>query len=763
MSLRPHAVSLSALVHDVVPIEGGYAVLTASAIEIVDPDLRPVETIAGAASQTDLRVLADGRFVAFSDVSKLRVARRGGALAEVPELERVHTVAATRDGFIAVAHGKVWLDRGGDGRWLEVPHAGTGSCAWGDRVAVTGPGGISVIDGDGNVTAIDVLGRGAAAAFGDLLAIPLGRGVRIYRGDGTELAHAFVAADAKLARLGDLVIASDDEGVSALSLDTPDESFATFDELRAAATRRGWFTRAELRGVLPDASPEDIAQHVDILAGQLNAAMIERAATPRWHVAIPSAQAPQVIGERVVVGSYAIGKAWIIDAAGAAIELALPGKLWEARGFDGGIALLVGEHADVLWWRPGADLARLGHDVAPRLLRDVPAGLAVLEANHVYLWRTDVQGPEYSPVATSIPLEVPIVAAGRVVRALAPKRFVVLAQTSERKIVALAPDAPWRAAIGRDDALAVVQRLVARDVEGELPPIPTEESDDARAKLALLPPMQTATLHARALFAPTTLDKHARDVAMWAREPFYAELGAALGLSGRTVAAAVRGRKYPLVPPREVAGYDYLGTFTTSGALVVADPAYVGSKRAPGAFSLAVRVKGLEGLWHVFVRNGDGAESDRTAELVAIHSDGFDTYATEVLGTIGVDSGCAGIYDKACPKRDRDMLVEEGVQGGLGALAWSGMGDGVYPVYAGKIRGIVVKLRIGFLDGTDIDRTFAVPRSGRVYSPKTRFALGETIEHPKFGSGTVTAVGDGGKIDVTFSDGQKRTLVHAKA
>jgi len=67
-------------------------------------------------------------------------------------------------------------------------------------------------------------------------------------------------------------------------------------------------------------------------------------------------------------------------------------------------------------------------------------------------------------------------------------------------------------------------------------------------------------------------------------------------------------------------GYDYLGTFTTSGALVVADPAYVGSKRAPGAFSLAVRVKGLEGLWYVFARNGEGDLSDRTGELVAIHT-----------------------------------------------------------------------------------------------------------------------------------------------
>ena len=117
------------------------------------------------------------------------------------------------------------------------------------------------------------------------------------------------------------------------------------------------------------------------------------------------------------------------------------------------------------------------------------------------------------------------------------------------------------------------------------------------------------------------------------------------------------------------------------------------------------------------------------------------------------------MFDKACPKRDRDAPIEEGVQVGLGALAYSGRGAGSYPVYAGKIRGIIVKLRIGFLDGTTTDRTFATPRAGRQYSPKVHFSLGEVIEHPKFGSGTITAVNGDGKIDVAFTDG-KRTLVH---
>jgi hypothetical protein len=51
-------------------------------------------------------------------------------------------------------------------------------------------------------------------------------------------------------------------------------------------------------------------------------------------------------------------------------------------------------------------------------------------------------------------------------------------------------------------------------------------------------------------------------------------------------------------------------------------------------------------------------------------------------------------------------------------------------------------------------------RTARTYSAKATFAVGELIEHPKFGRGNVVAV-SGQKIDVEFADG-KLTLVHAK-
>jgi hypothetical protein len=53
------------------------------------------------------------------------------------------------------------------------------------------------------------------------------------------------------------------------------------------------------------------------------------------------------------------------------------------------------------------------------------------------------------------------------------------------------------------------------------------------------------------------------------------------------------------------------------------------------------------------------------------------------------------------------------------------------------------------------------PRTGRAYSPKQRFAAGEAIAHPTFGTGTVTDVRSDGKISVAFADGA-RLLVHAR-
>jgi hypothetical protein len=52
--------------------------------------------------------------------------------------------------------------------------------------------------------------------------------------------------------------------------------------------------------------------------------------------------------------------------------------------------------------------------------------------------------------------------------------------------------------------------------------------------------------------------------------------------------------------------------------------------------------------------------------------------------------------------------------------------------------------------------------TSRPYSPKTVFALDQVIQHPIFGTGYVSAVRDGGKIEVVFRTDIK-VLVHSKS
>ena len=48
------------------------------------------------------------------------------------------------------------------------------------------------------------------------------------------------------------------------------------------------------------------------------------------------------------------------------------------------------------------------------------------------------------------------------------------------------------------------------------------------------------------------------------------------------------------------------------------------------------------------------------------------------------------------------------------------------------------------------------------YSPKRTFAVDEVVDHPIFGRGFVSALRDGGKMEVTFRSDVK-LLVHARS
>ena len=53
-------------------------------------------------------------------------------------------------------------------------------------------------------------------------------------------------------------------------------------------------------------------------------------------------------------------------------------------------------------------------------------------------------------------------------------------------------------------------------------------------------------------------------------------------------------------------------------------------------------------------------------------------------------------------------------------------------------------------------------RTGAPYDRTRTYRRGQTMSHPRFGEGEVTAVIDSGKIDVLFADRMRR-LVHANA
>jgi hypothetical protein len=319
-----------------------------------------------------------------------------------------------------------------------------------------------------------------------------------------------------------------------------------------------------------------------------------------------------------------------------------------------------------------------------------------------------------------------------------------------------------------EEARQIIDALLARRFDGPIPELSTGPTIfEWQDHLAALPLQALLNLCGRALFAPTSLDERARKHARFALEPFFTELGDALGVSARVLHAAVRARRFPLEPPRPIAGYEYLGSFLSEGKLDVADPCHLRktSRMPPGVFSLSHPVEGLPGAWHVFVCNGSGDGANRTAELAVIHERGFETPATEPITSIGVDAGVAGVFDRACPSIDMEEdLAIEGLVHGLGAYARSGYGDGVYPVFAGRgagrSQGPVSKLRLSFLSERPQHDATMPARASKRYAPSVTFAVGDSIEHPKFGTGSVLRVA-GNKIDVEFS-GELRTLIHGK-
>lgn len=221
----------------------------------------------------------------------------------------------------------------------------------------------------------------------------------------------------------------------------------------------------------------------------------------------------------------------------------------------------------------------------------------------------------------------------------------------------------------------------------------------------------------------------------------------------------MQARQFPLKAPKELPGFEYVGAFSTGGTLVVSDPCHLGKKSPAGPFSLSHRVEVRAGTWHAWLRPGSGEFADRTAELLVTHADGLGVAANVPAGQVGVDAGFVGVFDARCPKPEGHY--DEGVFRGKAAMASSGLGDGFYPVFTGSAHGHVVKVRAWFLGPGAAELDASVAKAGsRRYSPRERFEVGETLEHPTFGVGTVARERDG-KMEVLFGE-TLRVLVHRR-
>ncbi|MEO8705980.1 MAG: hypothetical protein ABI867_38480 [Kofleriaceae bacterium] len=694
--MRPHAVELSSPVLDIT-FAGSLAALLPGRIEFLDDDLAPGESVSLGESvpPQHLTALDDGRLIAHQKgTGALFLGRRGSSFEPVAigEERLAHGFVPTPAGFVAWTAKTVVVDLGGERITFEHPTPTHGGTRWGDRVVLATPAGLYVIGADGSQQkAVERPVTGRPAGFGTWLAVPDATGIAILDEELNELER--LPATKSLRAWGDGVLRVDDHAL------------AYWD-----ASGRAWSF--------------DAARSLRVF----------------------------VAGDHLVIGSGAAAKAWIFDRGGLQAEVALAGVLAGAAAFADGLALIDDRSHAATWWRPGA-LEELPHDFTPTKVVTIPSGLASVDANVVYVWRTDRDGPEVAAAPDNAPaLGTPIVAAGAVVTIAEHGRFASRGKRPDGSEVRIPNTAAWRPAITREAARPVLDQLLQRRLDGELPPdvSPTRTLDE------------TVPLHARAMFQSTSLDEAQLSAAAHSRTVFFAELGAAFDVSGRVMLAAARSRKFPLEPPRAITGYEYLGSFATNGDVVVCDPSNVGQRNSSrSSVSVVLRVAGKDGLWHVFAKPAEGLHTGRTAELVVVHSDGFAVAASEQIGSIGVDAGHVGVFDKACPKPQPPY--DEGGFLGQGAIAVSGIGDGVYPVFAGSLERKVVKVRVRFLgdSATDLDSTVATVGVSRRYSASERFAIGDSIEHPKFGQGTVVKINLDGKIDVMFGS-ERRVLVHAR-
>lgn len=173
----------------------------------------------------------------------------------------------------------------------------------------------------------------------------------------------------------------------------------------------------------------------------------------------------------------------------------------------------------------------------------------------------------------------------------------------------------------------------------------------------------------------------------------------------------------------------HLGSFETSGKLIVTDPCY---ERVSETDMLQSVVPVKPGKWFARIQTSDeGNWGSRVAELTANHHENVLSPYWEWYGSCGVDSGQLGFFDydkypigvngytaeyddvnnwykKACNETYQENNKEKkaGIVEGMGVNSSSGFGDGQYEVFVGRNDdGEIVAIKAVFIpeDGDDYD------------------------------------------------------------
>jgi hypothetical protein len=261
------------------------------------------------------------------------------------------------------------------------------------------------------------------------------------------------------------------------------------------------------------------------------------------------------------------------------------------------------------------------------------------------------------------------------------------------------------------------------------------------------------------------------------------EIGAMLKMSVRAVTQINKrqsGSIDKLEGPEDFKDHDYMGSFTVGDELIVADRCHIASD-APTSLTIAA----LPGTWHLYIRHEN--LRDISGNIFAVHDEHFRvaTVDGDELGTIDVDSGNVMIVDGSAKKQAAKLEEgrddwQEGVVDDIGGFAKTVTKTGKFAVrlYRRDDRAVVVRASLAGPERAYFSTPaakaaptakyakahatrMAAGGTAQDYSPKTLFAVGDLVTHPKFGEGVVNAVLGDGKVQIDFADGP-RTLVHGR-